>query len=74
MTVSVEDSDFEPDALLRCGPLLPGDATKVSDPLVLVEVLSRRDGDGQLGVFSCVGEHYHRLGERIAAFLAYGGL
>lgn len=44
MTVSVEDSDFEPDALLRCGPLLPGDATKVSDPLVLVEVLSPDSG------------------------------
>lgn len=40
MTVQVENSDYEPDAVLRCGPLLPGDATKVSDPLVLVEVLS----------------------------------
>jgi len=39
MTIQVEDSDFEPDALLRCGPLLPGDSTRVSDPLVLVEVL-----------------------------------
>src|SRR5208337_2128398 len=37
MTVQVENSDFEPDAVLRCGPLLPGDSTKVSDPLVLVE-------------------------------------
>jgi Uma2 family endonuclease len=49
MTVQVENSDFEPDALLRCGPLLPGDATKVSDPLVLVEVLSperRHEGSG----------------------------
>ena len=44
MTVQVEDSDFEPDALLRCGPLLPGDSTKVSDPLVLVEVLSPDSG------------------------------
>ena len=44
MTVQVENSDFEPDALLRCGPLLPGDATKVSDPLVLVEVLSPDSG------------------------------
>ncbi len=25
MTVSVEDSDFELDVLLRCGPWLPGD-------------------------------------------------
>ena len=44
MTVLVEDSDFEPDAVLRCGPPLPGDATKVSDPLVLVEVLSPDSG------------------------------
>jgi Uma2 family endonuclease len=44
MTVQVENSDFEPDALLRCGPLLPGDATRVSDPLVLVEVLSPDSG------------------------------
>lgn len=40
MTIQVENSDFEPDALLRCGPRLPGDATRVADPLVLVEVLS----------------------------------
>jgi len=40
MTVQVEDSDFEPDALLYCGPRMPSDATKVCEPLVLVEVLS----------------------------------
>jgi Uma2 family endonuclease len=44
MTIQVEDSDFEPDALLRCGPRLPGDSTKVSDPLVLVEVISPDSG------------------------------
>lgn len=44
MTVRVEDSDFEPDALLRCGPRLPGDATRVADPMVLVEVLSPDSG------------------------------
>jgi Uma2 family endonuclease len=44
MTIQVENSDFEPDALLRCGPPLPGDATRVSDPLVLVEVLSPDSG------------------------------
>jgi len=43
-TVQVEDSDFEPDALLRCGPPLPGMATTVPDPLVLVEVLSPDSG------------------------------
>jgi Uma2 family endonuclease len=44
MTVEVEDSDFEPDAVLRCGSRLPGEATKVADPLVLVEVLSPDSG------------------------------
>ena len=44
MTVQVEDSDFEPDALLRCGQRLPGDSIRVSDPLVLVEVLSPDSG------------------------------
>jgi len=44
MIVQVEDSDFEPDAMLRCGPRVPGDATKVADPLVLVEVLSPDSG------------------------------
>ena len=44
MTVQIENSDFEPDALLRCGPRLSGDATSVSDPQVLVEVLSPDSG------------------------------
>jgi Uma2 family endonuclease len=44
MTVQVENSDYVPDALLRRGPLLPDDATKVSDPMVLVEVLSPDSG------------------------------
>jgi hypothetical protein len=44
MTVQVEESDFEPDASLRCGPRLPGAATSVPDPIVLVEVLSPDSG------------------------------
>jgi hypothetical protein len=44
MTVSVEDSDFEPDASLRCGPRLPGSAMHVPDPVILVEVLSPDSG------------------------------
>jgi Uma2 family endonuclease len=44
MAVQVENSDFEPDALLHCGPRLAGDSIKVSDPLVLVEVLSPDSG------------------------------
>lgn len=44
MSIQVEDSDFEPDALLRCGPLLPSNATQVFDPLALVEVLAPDSG------------------------------
>jgi Uma2 family endonuclease len=40
VTVEVDDSDFEPDAVLRCGEALPGDLVSVPDPLVVVEVLS----------------------------------
>ncbi len=44
VSVRVEDSDFEPDALLRRGPRLPGHATHVPDPTILVEVLSPDSG------------------------------
>ena len=44
MTVQVENNDFEPDALLRCGPRVPNDSTNVFDPLVLIEVLSPDSG------------------------------
>jgi Uma2 family endonuclease len=40
MTVEVEDSDYEPDAVLHCGDKLPDDAVAVPHPLVIVEVLS----------------------------------
>jgi len=41
MAVGVDQRTvYEPDAMLRCGPPLPGDAVKVLDPLVIVEVLS----------------------------------
>jgi Uma2 family endonuclease len=40
VTVEVDDNDFEPDAILRCGDALPGDGVSVPDPLVVVEVLS----------------------------------
>jgi len=44
MTIQVEDSDFEPDAILRCGSPLPGASTKVPDPMVLIEVISPDSG------------------------------
>ncbi len=31
---------YEPDVLLRCGPPLPGSDTRVTDPMVIVEVAS----------------------------------
>jgi Uma2 family endonuclease len=40
MTVEVGDSDYEPDAIVRCGEKLAGDMIAVSDPLIIVEVLS----------------------------------
>ena len=40
MTVEVDDSDYEPDAVLHCGDKLPDDAVVVPNPLVIVEVLS----------------------------------
>ncbi len=40
-TVRVSDRTvYEPDALVRCGPRLPGDAMEVVDPVVVVEVVS----------------------------------
>jgi Uma2 family endonuclease len=40
---SVRVSDrtvYEPDALVQCGPLSPGGAVEVSDPVIVVEVVS----------------------------------
>ena len=41
MAVRVDETTvYEPDASLRCGPRLDGDAVEFSDPMVVVEVLS----------------------------------
>jgi Uma2 family endonuclease len=40
LTIEVDDSDFEPDAILRCGDALTDDGVTIPDPLVVVEVLS----------------------------------
>jgi Uma2 family endonuclease len=40
-SIRVDDRTvYEPDALVRCGPLSPGDAVEVSDPVIVVEVVS----------------------------------
>ena len=41
ITVEVDDdTDYEPDAVVNCGPRLPDDAVAASNPLIVVEVLS----------------------------------
>jgi Uma2 family endonuclease len=41
MSVRVNDRTvYEPDALVRCGPPLPGDAIEGRDPVIVVEVVS----------------------------------
>jgi Uma2 family endonuclease len=39
-TVEVGDSDYEPDAVVNCGPPMPDDAIAAPNPVVVVEVLS----------------------------------
>jgi Uma2 family endonuclease len=34
------DTDYEPDAVVNCGPPAPGDALAATNPVVVVEVLS----------------------------------
>jgi Uma2 family endonuclease len=41
ITVEVDaDTDYEPDAIVNCGPPAPGDAVAATNPVVVVEVLS----------------------------------
>ena len=41
VTVEVgEDTDYEPDAIVNCGPPLPDDVIAVTNPVIVVEVLS----------------------------------
>jgi Uma2 family endonuclease len=41
MAVRIDEGTvYEPDASVRCGPALPGDALELPDPLIVVEVLS----------------------------------
>jgi Uma2 family endonuclease len=41
MTVEIDDdTDYEPDALVNCGPPIPDDAIAAPNPVVVVEVLS----------------------------------
>ncbi len=40
VTVQTGDSDYEPDALVNCGPPIGGDEVAAPNPVVIVEVLS----------------------------------
>jgi Uma2 family endonuclease len=41
ITIEVDaDTDYEPDAVVNCGPRLPPDATAATNPVIIVEVLS----------------------------------
>jgi len=41
MTVEIDDdTDYEPDALVNCGPPIPDNAIAAPNPVVIVEVLS----------------------------------
>lgn len=51
MSVRIDDRTvYEPDALVRCGPPLPGDAIEANDPVILVEVVSRSSRGVDRGV------------------------
>jgi Uma2 family endonuclease len=40
MTVETGDNDYEPDALVNCGPPMDDDAISATNPVIIVEVLS----------------------------------
>jgi Uma2 family endonuclease len=64
-TVRISDyTAYEPDALVYCGPELPGDAIEIPNPIIVVEVLSpdseRRDMRDKLAGYFLLPsvEHY----------------
>lgn len=41
VTIEIDDdTDYEPDAVVNCGPPAPGDAIAATNPVIVVEVLS----------------------------------
>ena len=50
ITVEIDEgTDYEPDAVVNCGPPLPGDALAAANPVVVVEVLSPSTGYADIG-------------------------
>jgi Uma2 family endonuclease len=66
MTVEIDDeTDYEPDALINCGPPMPDDATVAPNPVVVVEVLSPNtasvDAGGKLADYFRLASVRHYL-------------
>jgi Uma2 family endonuclease len=66
MAVQVSaDTAYEPDALVRCGPPVPDDTVEISDPVVVVEVLSpstrARDAGAKLADYFLLPSVRHYL-------------
>ena len=70
VTIEVgEETDYEPDAVVNCGPPLSPDATAASNPVVVVEVLSPStqsvDSGEKLADYFRVGSIQHYLVVRV---------
>ena len=64
MAVRIDDvTVYEPDAAVRCGPPLPGDAIEYSDSQIVIEVLSPATRARDSGVESGGGAHCRRSRE-----------
>ncbi len=66
MAVEIDnDTVYEPDALVRCGEPLDDDAVKITDPLIVVEVLSpssqARDAGAKLADYARLPSLRHYL-------------
>ena len=66
MTVQIDDdTDYEPDALVNCGPPIPDEAIAAPNPVVVVEVLSpsteRLDAGGKLADYFRMPSIQHYL-------------
>ena len=66
LTVVVDDTTvYEPDVFVRCGPALDGSAVRVSDPIIVVEILSRftkgRDTAAKLADYFRLPSVHHYL-------------
>lgn len=67
MAVEIDDhSVYEPDALVRCGPPLAPNAVKLSDPIIVLEVLSpatsaRDVGAKLLGYFQLPSLRHYQI-------------